>query len=89
MDTERNDDNREAALLKLEHRLAFQQRLLDDRLLRVDNNRLFAVWKQLTSHVSRVYESLFAKQLAKSRAHDEAAWYRIWTAHQEALLPNE
>src|SRR4051812_19190455 len=87
MDTEANADNREAALRKLEHRLAFQQRLLDERLLRVENNRLFAVWKQLTSQVSGIYESLFAKQLAKSRAHDEAAGYRIWTAHQEALLP--
>src|SRR4051794_16325632 len=87
MDTEANAENREAELHKLERRLAFQQRLLDERLLRVENNRLFAVWKQLTSNASRVYESFFAKQLANSRARDQAARYRIWTAHQEALLP--
>lgn len=87
MDTEANAENREPELQKLEHRLAFQQRLLDERLLRVEHNRLFAVWKQLTSRASGAYESFFAKQLAKSRARDQAARYRIWTAHQEALLP--
>jgi GT2 family glycosyltransferase len=68
-----------ARLEAIEHRFAAEQRVFDERLLRVENNRLFTVWK-------RVISALAPYANGKSDTKD-AADYALWLAHELAELP--
>ena len=63
----------------LESRLAIQMELLDERLLRVENNRVFAAWRAILSKAAR-----FRRPPHESGTGDYAAW----VAHQQSALPS-
>jgi GT2 family glycosyltransferase len=64
---------------RVEGRLAAQLALLDDRLLRIENNRIFSAWRSLMSQLAR---------LRGRRASDQpdAGEYPIWVAHEDAAM---
>ena len=69
------------ALAAVERRLAAQQAMLDDRLLRVENNRVFRLWNRLTA--------LTGAAARRAREHERLseASYSIWVAHEHSTLP--
>ncbi len=75
-----------AALERMERRgavLAAQQQLLDDRLLRVENNRLFRVWSAVVGWVLDLRRRAGGSGIGESPAEE----YAVWTAHERAALP--
>jgi GT2 family glycosyltransferase len=73
----------------LEARLATQQALLDQRLLRVEHNRLFKIWNAVNAAMARWGRRLgrfCRRELSRSTDTIESA-YRIWVAHEQAGLP--
>lgn len=60
-----------------EGRLAAQLALIDDRLLRIENNRIFSIWRSVMSRLVRL-------RGRRSEPHE----YPIWVAHQQAAMPS-
>jgi O-antigen biosynthesis protein len=70
----------------LEARLAAQQALLDDRLVRIENNRLFTAWNTVISNALRLLRrpGIAPPNNTGSSASD----YAVWVAHEQAGLPD-
>ncbi len=68
----------------LEARLAAQQALLDDRLVRVENSRLFGAWNAVVSYARRL---LGRQNASPASAGALAEDYSVWVAHEQAGLP--
>lgn len=75
-----------AALRDLEGRVAAQQALLDDRLLRVENNRLFRIWNSMVARAMR-----WRRRIKRASPRDEKCQtqaYAKWIAHEQSRLPH-
>ena len=91
------DPDRVAAALdriaRTEARLAAQQALLDERLLRVERNRLFTAWNTAAAKAAALYRR--ARRVLAASGVDTAAGrnraleadYAVWVAHERAELP--
>ena len=68
----------------IEHRLAAQQALLDDRLLRVETNRLFTLW-------NRIRAAWVVRRLVSWRADTDRREadrdYAVWVGHEQSMMP--
>jgi O-antigen biosynthesis protein len=64
--------------------LAIQQALLDDRLLRVERNRLFTAFQRIVST-----GTAWARRAGLARERDDSAGYARWVAHETAALPSK
>lgn len=69
---------------EIERRLEIQQRILEDRLVRVETSRLFDFWKRLAGAVA----PLAVRRRARAAERDAAERYAIWLAHEQAGLPS-
>lgn len=76
----------ESRMLELERRLAAQQEILDERLLRVENNRLFTAWRELTARIAGPWIANWKWGDGPRQRTD--AEYGIWVAHEQAALPS-
>ena len=65
---------------QLDQRFRAEQRMFDERLLRVENNRLFTWWKRIISAV--------APFAPGKPDREEAAGYPLWLAHEKASSPS-
>lgn len=82
----------------LEARIALQQSLLDDRLLRIETNKLITLWSRLVRgglDCCRRVRALLMRSPARtvveriSTGHArEDAQYAVWVAHEQAGLPD-
>lgn len=66
----------------IERRLAMQQALLDDRLLRMETNRLFTLWNRIV----RVAETALRPLTSRYRSDDRTADrdYDVWISHEQS-----
>jgi GT2 family glycosyltransferase len=64
-----------------EVRLAAQLALIDERLLRVENNRVFAAWRSVMSRLARL-------RGRQASASPDANEYAVWVAHEQATTPS-
>ncbi len=62
-----------------EARIAAQLALLDDRLLRIENNRVFAAWRSIMRMLGR---------LRRNADRAQAQAYQVWVAHEQAAQPS-
>ena len=75
-------------------RLLAHQTLLDERLLRVENNRLFRAWNAISVKGLQFYNRAGQKlrkwpfQLLLPRPQPSTSEYHRWVNHQEAALPS-
>jgi GT2 family glycosyltransferase len=65
---------------RAEGRLAAQLALIDGRLLRIENNRIFALWRSAMSRLGRL-------RGRPASAHSDSDDYRVWIAHEQAAMP--
>ena len=72
----------------IEHRLAAQQAVLDDRLLRVETNRLFTLWNRIRAAVERAW---VVRRLGSWRADADRRKadrdYAFWVGHERSMRP--
>jgi GT2 family glycosyltransferase len=66
---------------RAEGRLAAQLALIDERLLRIENNRFFALWRSVMSRLGRL-------RGRPASADSDANEYRVWVAHEQAAMPS-
>src|SRR4051794_11079064 len=75
---------------EMQRNLAAQQAILDDRLLRVETNRLFAVWNTFVGtgrNVSRrIRRALGVRSTEETK--DTGADYAKWVIGEQARLPS-
>jgi hypothetical protein len=64
---------------RAEGRLAAQLALLDDRLLGIENNRIFAAWRSIASKLT---------SRRRGPAAPAPAEYNVWVAHEQAAIPS-
>jgi GT2 family glycosyltransferase len=75
---------------EMERNLAAQQALLDERLLRVEHNRVFALWNALARRLQNArggLDRLLGRASAPPGDKALPGDYAKWIAHQEAALP--
>jgi len=73
-------------------RLLAHQTLLDERLLRVENNRLFRAWNAVSVKgvqlCRRAGQTLRKLRFGRFRSRPQTSEYLRWVNHQEAQLPS-
>ena len=72
----------------IEHRLAAQQALLDDRLLRVETNRLFTLWSRIRAAAGRAW--VVRRLVSRPAESDRLAAdrdYTVWVGHEQSMMP--
>ncbi len=67
-----------------ERNLAAQQALLDERLLRVEHNRVFTLWNTLVGNARNLRRRFGRPPREKSLTNG----YAKWVAHEQAALPS-
>ena len=76
-------------LSELERNLAIQQALLDERLLRVERNRLFTAFNRVVSAGASLLQRVrtgLPNRIAEEE--EDPAEYTRWVAHESAALPS-
>ena len=70
-------------LAKTQQNLAVQQELLDDRLLRVERNRLFTLFNRFVLNITNL-----ARRTGLLKDTGDSSAYATWVEHESAELPS-
>ena len=71
-----------------DHHISTQQMLLDDRVLRLENNRVFVAWRNLVGFLARGDKSLALDKLTRQRSQArDRSEYVTCISQEQALLP--
>jgi hypothetical protein len=71
-----------------ERRLAAQQALLDERLLRVEKNRVFSAWNAVASRILDFRRRYGPRESARRQLQSSHADYAAWIADEQFQLPD-
>jgi O-antigen biosynthesis protein len=75
-------------LAETERNLTIQQALLDDRLLRVEHNRVFTAFNRMISAGANLFQRAQGRLPARLTPEDwDSPAYAKWVAHEHAALP--